>query len=327
MIGIVETATMLQSLALTLAVALLAAPVAASECLDRPANQITVIRPGTYTEEFDASPPGDFHTYDMRGAEFTNFPPGKPVAVRDRLSGACVVGPRIVGQQSRHLTWQQVKNCCDGDGLRFVIGNGASVGRVIGEGLWMDNIHDGFEAVRYSNASGMGYSWTLRHSYFRYVRDDVIENDACHPGEVVDVLVDNSFTFISSRPGSGNELDNGAIVPVIKVQDCLIHVGSEDLGGRPWKWPGSSSSCTPTPILDVRDTVFRIDRAHDGTMDWPDGNYQNVTVVWLGGGDFPVPLPAGVSVTDDVEVWDTARSAWLERHGCDAKGDLCDNLL
>jgi hypothetical protein len=312
---------------LMLAVIFVAASVPASECLDRPADQITVIQPGRYTEEFDVSPPGDFHTYDMRGAEFTNFPPEKPVAVRDRLNGACVVGPRIVGQQPRALTWRQVKNCCDGDGVRFVIGKAASVGRVIGEGLWMDNVHDGFEPVRYSNAAGKGYSWTLRHSYFRYVRDDVVENDACLPGDVVDVLVDNSFVFISSRPGSGNDLDNGATAPIIKVYDSLIHVGSDDLGGRPWKWPGSSSTCKPTPILDVRNTVFRIDRAHSGTMDWPDGTFQKVTVVWLGGGDFPVPLPAGVRIADDVGVWKAARSEWLERHGCDANGDFCGNLL
>lgn len=312
---------------ISLAVTFLAIPAAGSECLDRPAHQITVIQPGTYAQELDVSPPGDFHTYDMRGAEFANFPPEKPVSVRDRLKGACIVGPRVVGQQPRDLTWRQVKNCCDGDGVRFVIGSAASVGRVIGEGLWMDNVHDGFEAVRYSTAAGMDYSWTLRHSYFRYVRDDVVENDACLPGEVLDVLVDNSFTFISSRPGRGNDLDNGAMVPVIKVHDSLIHVGSDDLGGRPWKWPGSSSSCTPMPILDVRNTVFRIDRAHSGTMDWPEGTFQKVTVVWLGGGDFPVPLPAGVSITDDVQVWDAARSKWLERHGCDANGNFCGKLL
>lgn len=318
---------MLQLTALALAGALLAAPAAASECLDRPAREVTVIPPGLYTEAFDVSPPSDFHTYDMRGAEFTNFPPEKAVALRDRLKGACIVGPRVVGQQSRDLNWRQVKNCCDGDGVRFVIGNAASVGRVIGEGLWMDNVHDGFEPVRYSNAAGMDYSWTLRNSYFRYVRDDVIENDACHPGEVVDVLVDNSFTFISSRPGRGKDLRTGAMAPVIKVYDSLIHVGSDDLGGRPWKWPGSFSSCTPTPILEVRNTIFRIDREHAGVMDWPDGTFHNVTVVWLGGGDFPVPLPAGVNVSVDISLWHAARSAWLQRHGCDANGDSCAGLL
>lgn len=318
---------MLKLMTPALAVALPAAATAASECLDRPANQITVVSPGLHTEEFDVSPPSDNHTYDMRGAEFTNFPPEKPVAVRDRLRGACIVGPRVVGQQSRDLTWQEVKDCCDGDGVRFVIGNAASVGRVIGEGLWMDNVHDGFEPVRYSNAAAMGYSWTLRHSYFRYVRDDVVENDACHPGEVVDVLVDNSFTFISSRPTGGNHISTGAVAPVIKVRDSLIHVGSDDLAGRPWKWPGSLSSCMPTPVLDVRNTVFRIDREARSRMDWPDGTFENVTVVWLGGGDFPVPLPAGVSITDDISLWDAARANWLQRHGCDPNGDSCDNLL
>ena len=44
-------------------------PSIASECLDRPADQITVIAPGSYTKAFEATLPGDFHVYDMRGAD------------------------------------------------------------------------------------------------------------------------------------------------------------------------------------------------------------------------------------------------------------------
>lgn len=115
------------------------------------------------------------------------------------------------------------------------------------------------------------------------------------------------------------------MAPVIRVYDSVVHVGSEDLAGRIWKWPGSSSSCTPEPVVDVRNTVYRVDREHDGTMAFPSGNYENVTLVWLGGGNFPVPLPAGVTETHDIEVWHAARNAWLARHGCETS-DACTNL-
>lgn len=297
------------------------------ECLDRPAEDITVIEAGAYNERYEVTPPGDFHTYDMRGTEWdANQPVIKPIEIEGApLSGACVVGARVVGQQSRDLTWQQMKDQYDGDAVRFVYKPGSSVGPVAATGLWVDNVEDGFEPVRYSNSAGLDYSWKLSNSYFRYIRDDVIENDACHDGEVSDVLIDNSFTFISSRPGSGHHLDNGT-TPVIKVYDSVVHVGSDDLGGRMWKWPGSASSCTPTPELDVRDSVFRVDRATEKMATFPDGTFDNVTVVWLGEGDYPAEVPPGVTVTSDIDVWHQARDAWLDRHGCDATGDACTNL-
>jgi hypothetical protein len=51
-------------------------------------------------------------------------------------------------------------------------------------------------------------------------------------------------------------------------------------------------------------------------MVWPDGTYSNVTVVLGPGfvGNYPVPLPAGVTVTRDTSIYDTARANWLAAH-------------
>lgn len=187
---------MLQLMALALAGAMLAAPGQASECLDRPANQITVVPSGLYTEKFDERAPDDFHTFDMRGARWELDMTGdtQAVTVDGPLNGVCIVGVAAQGTQPRDLDWSDVKRT---DGVRFVYRDGSTVGRMIAEGLWVDNVGDGFEPARYSAAAGRGYTWTLKSSYFRYVRDDVVENDACHAGEVIDVLVDNSFNFIS----------------------------------------------------------------------------------------------------------------------------------
>ncbi len=295
-----------------------------ADCLGRSGDQLTVVDPGSYSREFDVVPRGLNHTYDMRGTSFKANPPKRPVTFRKNVAGICVLGPRVVGQQGRDLSWADMKRKWDGDGVRFI--GGSTPGQVTLAGAWIDNVEDGFEPPRYSNADPR-YTWSLRHSYFRHIRDDVIENDRCLAGEVVDTLVDNSFIFISSRPGSGNRLKNGRTAPVIKVHDSLVHVGTEKLGGKLFKWPGSSSSCSPEPVLDVKNSVFRIDRAHHGSMDFPKGTYKNVTLVWLGGGEYPVRVPSGVVVKRDVGVWERARSEWLTRHGCDAQGDVCTRLL
>jgi hypothetical protein len=44
------------------------------------------------------------------------------------------------------------------------------------------------------------------------------------------------------------------------------------------------------------------------------------TLVWLGGGPYPAPVPAGLMVTSDVSVWDAAVADWKCRHGFAALG-------
>ena len=64
-----------------------------------------------------------------------------------------------------------------------------------------------------------------------------------------------------------------------------------------------------------------------GRADFPPGTVaHNVTVAWLGPGPFPGNVPAGVTVTTDRSVWDTARARWLARHGCSSFDD-CTKLL
>ena len=49
---------------------------------------------------------------------------------------------------------------------------------------------------------------------------------------------------------------------------------------------------------------------------WPDGTYQNVTLVWTGSKPYATAggcknvLPPGVTLTTDVGVWDRAKAAW-----------------
>lgn len=78
-----------------------------------------------------------------------------------------------------------------------------------------------------------------------------------------------------------------------------------------FKWSPRAGS------VDVADCVFRVDAmAASGPkpMRFPEGNYRDVTLVWLGDGEYPADLPDGVALTRDVEVWNAARTAWLSRH-------------
>ena len=48
-------------------------------------------------------------------------------------------------------------------------------------------------------------------------------------------------------------------------------------------------------------------------MTFPEGTYRNVTVIWMGKGSYPAPLPQGVTISRDLELWKTARQAWIDR--------------
>lgn len=87
-----------------------------TQCLDRASSQITAVPAGECHTEFDRTPSGANHTFDMRGTIWDANPPKRPITIR-YLDGACVVGPKLVGLQSRDLTWEEMKALWDGDGV------------------------------------------------------------------------------------------------------------------------------------------------------------------------------------------------------------------
>ena len=302
--------------------ALWAQSAAASECLDRPNDHIIAISPGVYTDSLRKRLDDEDETLDARGAKwrlsFTGHQKG--VTVYPTFNGTCIVGASVVGTQSRTMEWRDVKNS---DGVRFAYSE-STPGRFVAEGLYVDNVGDGIETVKDSRGAGHGYHFVLRNSYFRDIRDDAIENDTCHSGEIRNVLVDNAFTFLSARPTQGRHLNTGSTAPIITIRDALVHVNAE--GGRLFKWPNANATCTPEPRLDIRDSLFRVDH-WPLEAEFPLGTFDNVTIVWTGNGSIPVQIPAGVTVTTDLNVWLDARRDWLEAYGCDLAGNSCNGLL
>lgn len=60
------------------------------------------------------------------------------------------------------------------------------------------------DGVQYKAEGGNSGNWTLRHSYFYHVGDDIVENDYMWTGVIDGVLVDWAHTGISCRPGLGS---------------------------------------------------------------------------------------------------------------------------
>ena len=292
----------------------------AAACLDRPSGSIRTATPNS-SGEISVSPRvGD--TYDLRGISLRSNQPKYPLVLRDAGDDSCVTGVKIQGQQARSLTWHQMKSTYDGDGALFKY----PTGHVTFEKMWIDNVQDGLSVPATSNNA----RWTVRSVYARYVRDDFIENDTCLPGEVDDVLVDGTFMFLSSRPGAKSAGPSRR--PVTKIRNSLVRLQCMPNSSNDNSCDGTSStghlfkqsSCSGT--VDVENVIFRVDSyntAGDATMAFAPGRYSNVTLLWLGRGDYPIRLPSGVRVTRDTSVWDQARASWLARHGCSADANQC----
>lgn len=289
------------------------------DCLPRPADHVTLVE-GTLTERYrTANVPNDT-TYDFRNLTTTAYPNGGlyPLSLGNDggTSGICVLGGTVLGQLDRNLTWPEVKLNYDGDGLRI---EGSQWYYV--DGLRLDNVEDGLSPRGPQDANHP--TLYARNLYFTYVRDDCIESDACLPGIVEDSLFDGCYMGISERPGNaascpeslaGHEFVMDGVL--LRLQAMPREDGSDgDAHGHFFKWTNNPTSGK----LIVRNSILlaaEVSYSGRNTMGFPDGAVaENVTLVWLGEGDFPTSLPPGVTVTKDIQVWESARSAWLKRHG------------
>ncbi len=292
----------------------------ADACLRRPG---TVRRTGADDAAYQVdSPPSDV-TYDLRGLTSTAYPyqslyplvfgkvkHGQAAGQDMPAEHLCIIGGTVVGQQPRSLTWRQVKHDpgYDGDGLRA-----SASGWYLVDGLRVDNVEDG--------VSPFGDGFVARNLYFTYIRDDCIENDAISGGYVADSLFDGCFMGLSERPSKGFSPSPPPAGETFTMDGVLMRLqpmpyddAPDRLGnGQLFKWSRWANR------LVLRNSIFLVERTSTNgskPMRFPDGTVaQHVTLVWTGPGDYPAPVPAGVTVTKDRSVWNAARSAWLARHG------------
>jgi hypothetical protein len=289
-----------------------AAPSSASDCLAR-GGHATVSGPLRQAYRADRTP--DDHTYDLRRAtsvaygRTTNYPLlfGKARAG----TNLCVLGGHVVGQQSRNLSYQAVYDRYNGDGL-WVQGSGS----YLVHGFRAENVEDGI-----SLQGGDGDFAQVSGAYLSYVRDDCIENDHIVGGQVSDSLLDGCFMGISERPDADARPSRAPAGETFTLDRVLLRIAPQPNeraadgagNGQLFKWSPAANR------LVLRDSVFLVEeepiRGRTPLAFPPGTSAENVTLVWLGAGAYPGPLPAGVTVVRDRSLWETARARWLVDHG------------
>jgi hypothetical protein len=261
----------------------------------------------------------DDETFDLRGYVVRYWPPASdpseyPIVIGkdDPAVGTAVVGGTVLGQLPRDATWQAVKDCCDVDALRL-----EGRGWVASYGFRAENVEDGF-APRVPDTGGDD-RFLLQGCYMRYIRDDAVENDDVMSGTIRDCLFDGVSRFLSERPSEGTDVANPT--SVVSIDHVLVHMqpmpndrSSDGMGcGSIFKWSTVSGSVVMSHSIIY---VEEPSQTNVGADAFPPGTYRDVTLVLGPGytGPYRVPLPAGVTVTRDVSVWDAAQDAWLAAH-------------
>jgi acid phosphatase len=247
-------------------------------------------------------------TYDARGTTFTQTDQNLyPVW----LEGAnnCFQGATIQGTISKSEQWYQLKKCCNGAGIMV---DGAT--KLLG--VREDDISN--DAVRIRNHAAT----TIDEMYASYTRDDCI-SDITHADLIVnDSLFDGCHTGISWRSHNSKIINQPFTLQVTNslfyIQpmatgggggSCKDQIVNGEGNGPMWKMEGNAER------VDLHNVIIRQDLGnHECGEVWPQGTYDNVTFVWTNSKPYPGKLPAGVKVTKDVSVWNTAKSAWLDRH-------------
>ncbi len=251
---------------------------------------------------------GSNMTYDGTGTTFTQTSSNlTPVILNG--SNDCLVRPTVMGNYNRSEKWWQLKQCCNGAGI--TINAPATV-----VGARMDNITvDGFRIWKQAAV-------TLRGAYSSYIRDDCI-SDITHGNLTInDSLFDGCHTGISWRSANSTTAKTAFKVNITNSLFWVQGQPGSTSGGSCTQWVVNGKANGPMWKMDafkgpvyLENVVIRQDLGNHECVDlWPTGTYKNVTFVWTNSKAYPGKLPAGVTMTRDVRVWDAAKTDWLSRH-------------
>ena len=153
------------------------------------------------------------------------------------------------------------------------------------------------------------------------MRVDCIESDDLEGGVIEDSLLDGCYVTFAARPRQRAKIDGSQNTWVIR--DTLARLrpqsgvfkGTSPGHGGFFKWDPLA------PKLEIHDSIFGVDQLpNHNDLGIPDGKLtscSNNTVVWLGSGAYPDPLPTCFTITTDVSVWDNAVQNWKTNHGLD----------
>ena len=302
------------NLADTSAVTITASPPPGQEvaCLNRPGAKTTIS--GLQTQRYDNRSIPNGAILDATAASWSSTIP-YPVVLKGGDKW-CWSGARIVGLWSDTTSWSTLHGP---EGMEIQDGGDSSlVERVsieeYGHAIsWHTNPH-----------------WTLRHSHFKHIHDDCVENDWMQSALVDDVLFEGCYDGFSARPDADNlyGVVNGH-GNVWTIQNSLIwmepmpdvYAGPSPSTSNIFKWDDSQYDSSPDLVL--RNNIFRVDvKPGDGNACLvPKANTNHLIqssgniIVWTGGGSYPcLPIPSGFTLTTDITVWQNAVTAWKAAH-------------
>ena len=229
--------------------------------------------------------------------------------IRIKSSNSCYTGISVKGNFSTTTNWWQMKQCCNGAAITV------DSGPVTLTNSYSYNA--GVDGIRTWNGAAV----TLLGTHEVYTRDDCI-SDISHGDLIIrDSLFDGCHTGISWRSTNNN---NKKLFKV-DIQNTMFYVQPEPgstSGGNCTQYVVNGKANGPMWKMDsvqsgvyLKNVIIRQDLGnHECADKWPTGTYSNVTFVWTGSGTYPGKLPAGVTLTRDVSVWNNARTQWLATH-------------
>ncbi|MGY1681902.1 hypothetical protein [Geodermatophilus sp. SYSU D01176] len=288
----------------------------------------TVIRPDTdgsvRAGQWEVPSPPDDTTYDLSDVTSTAYPATRsPFAVGtdDAALRTCVLGGTVLGKADDAATWELYHDSYNAACLKIIAREWMQV-----RGLRCDNVEDGIKPQE-SGVNANNTQFYVSGTYLTRIRDDCMENDYTVGGVLYDNLWEQCNTGISERPSNDRSWPTPASETLVldhmliglyetpHEEDGQVVMGENAL----FKWSTSGNR------LVIRCSVFKVDSVSlngEDAMALPPGTVVDdsacpddpTTIVWLGGGEYPVPTP-GIRVVSDPDVWTDAVNAWKDAHG------------
>jgi hypothetical protein len=276
-------------------------------CLSGPGPLITLS--GTRAKRYKNRSLAPGTRIDARAARFFASRSNRYPLALGGGAGVCLAGGKVQGRYRRRLSWAAMHKI-NNAGVAF-----KSPTTV--DGIRIDNMTDGLRP------EGEG-PFMIRRTWLSYIRDDCVENDHLEGGVIEDSLFDGCYVAISERPTKAilrhgfdgrNDLltIRGSLLRLQPMPGPRHGKRFSRGNGAFFKWDDRATK------LALYDNVFVAEKVgQDGSksMRIPDRlvGCANNTMVWLGPGDYPAPLPACFTVTKDRSAWDNAVRDWRLQH-------------
>jgi hypothetical protein len=270
--------------------------------------------------------PADDTTFDAAGSVWWPDPSTYPINVEGGTR-VCWLGGAVVGSIGPGTTWE-VAHDDNQPCLRLV-----ASGWMVIDGLRCDNTGDGLRP-RETVTGAQNVAMTIRGTYLTRIHDDCLENDGVIGGVLRDNLWNGCNTGISERPSEGQGAFAQPAGESLVLDHMLIGLRrsphEEGWGENAlFKWSGSANKLViRCSILKVDDVSLNGPQAMEvpGRVDDRACPRRPSTLVWLGGGRYPAPIPAGMRVSSRLSVWTSAVARWQGMHGLGQPSRAVDEL-